>query len=426
MDTRGSVLFAAKRKLQGLAFLVVVALLLGLTIAFYDKAFTPTIPVTLDVQRAGEQLDLPADVMVHGIIVGHVRSEQVTRAYAKLDIALNSSQVHLVPANVTAEILPETLFGEKYVDLVLPKHPAGPIKAHAVIGLDRSSTAIETQQLFNNLLPLLQALKPEQLSMTLTALADALKGRGNALGANLVAADRYFRDFNPHLGVFQQDIAKLAQVATDYSSAAGNLLRMARNFSFNARTIVAKQAALAGFLAGTAGFANTMRSVLQQNENSLISLANVSEPTMQVLARYSPEYTCLIDGITKLEPLLHQAFTQLPGSRPELHITLQVVQNQGQAYTYPLDSPQYTLNTGPNCDGLPNAPPAPGYAPPNPSQVLIAGQSNANIGMTGSPSEVAAVRLLTAPLMGVPSSQVPSYVDLLAGPVLRGELVSYP
>lgn len=423
MATARSVLSASKRKLQGLAFLVVVALLLGLTIAFYNKAFTSTIPVTLYVQRAGEQLDLPADVMVHGIIVGHVRSEQVTRNNAKLNIVLNSSAVHLVPSNVTAEILPETLFGQKYVDLVLPSHPAVPIRAHAVIGLNRSSTSLETQQLFNNLLPLLQALKPEQLSMTLTALAEALQGRGNALGANLVAADRYFRAFNPHLGVFEQDITKLAQVATDYSAAAGNILAMARNFSFNARTLVDKQGTLASFLQGTAGFAQTMQSVLQQNQTSLISLANVSEPTLQVLAQYSPEYTCLIDGITRLQPLLKSTFTQLPGSRPELHITLQVVQNAGQPYTYPLDSPKYTLNSGPNCDGLPNAPPAPGYAPPNPNQILLS--KSANIGMTGSPSEIAAVQALTAPLMGISSSQVPSYVDLLAGPVLRGEAVSY-
>lgn len=413
---------ATKRRLQGLSLLVVIALLLALMVAFYNKAFTATVPVTLYVQRAGLQLDMPADVMVRGIIVGQVRSEQVQADHAKLNIDLYSSQAHLVPANATAEILPETLFGEKYVDLVIPARPSPPIRAHAVIALNRSSTAIETEQLFNNLLPLLKALKPEQLSLTLTALADALSGRGNALGANLVSVDQYFRDFNPHLGVFEQDIGELANVAADYSAATPNLLAMARNFSFNARTLVQKQDTLASFLKGTSGFARTMTSVLQQNESALISLANLSEPTLSVLAQYSPEFTCLVDGMVNLSPLLHAAFQALPGSRPELHITLTVVQNQGKQYTYPADSPKYDLNQGPNCDGLPNAPPAPGYAPPNPNQILT---SSAAIGLTGSPSEVAAVQALTAPLLGESSSQVPGYTDLLAGPVLRGEAVSF-
>lgn len=418
---------ATKRKLQGLAFLVVVALLLALTVAIYNKDFTRTVPVSVDVQRAGEQLDLPADVMVRGIIVGQVRSEQVRRGYVQLDLALDPGKIKEIPSNVTAEVLPETLFGEKYVDLVIPAHPsAAHLQADQVIGLDRSATAVETEQLFNHLLPLLQAVKPAQLSMTLSAIADALQGRGNELGANLVGADRYFAAFNPHLGVFEQDVSGLANVAGDYSAAAQNILAMARNFSFNARTLVAKQNTFAQFLAGTSGFANTMTSVLQQNESDLISLSNVSEPTMQVLARYSPEFTCLLVGLVELKPLAAAAFTHLPGSHTELHITLQVSKNGGQQYTYPADSPTQPLNPGPNCDGLPRQPPAPGYTAPNPNQVLH-GQStqSSSIGMVGSPSEVSALDALIAPLAGMPSDQVPSFTDLLLGPVVRGEAVSY-
>lgn len=418
---------ASKRKLQGLAFLVVVALLLALTVAIYNKAFTPTVPVSVDVQRAGEQLDLPADVMVRGIIVGQVRAEQVRRTYVQLDLALDPGKIKSIPSNVSAEILPETLFGEKYVDLVIPSHPAAtPLQPHQVIGLDRSTTAIETEQLFNHLLPLLQAVKPAQLSLTLSALADALQGRGNELGANLVGADQYFAAFNPHLGVFEQDISGLANVATDYSQAAQNILAMARNFSYNARTLVAKRDTLVQFLAGTSGFAETMTSVLQQNESDLISLANVSEPTMQVLARYSPEFTCLLVGMVELKPLAAAAFTHLPGSHTELHITLQVSQNAGQQYTYPADSPTQPLNPGPNCDGLPQQPPAPGYSPPNPNQVLHSQSTqSSSIGMVGSPSEVSALDALVAPVMGTPSDQVPGFADLLLGPVVRGEAVSY-
>ena len=43
-------------RIQGLAFLVVLALLLGLAVATYQKAFTPVARVTLETDTAGNQL----------------------------------------------------------------------------------------------------------------------------------------------------------------------------------------------------------------------------------------------------------------------------------------------------------------------------------------------------------------------------------
>ena len=43
---------------MGVAFLVVVALLLGLTVAIYNKAFTKIVPVTLQASSTGNQLNL--------------------------------------------------------------------------------------------------------------------------------------------------------------------------------------------------------------------------------------------------------------------------------------------------------------------------------------------------------------------------------
>ena len=42
---------------------------------------------------------------------------------ATLSLAINPAQAQLIPANVTARILPKTLFGEKYVALQVPERP---------------------------------------------------------------------------------------------------------------------------------------------------------------------------------------------------------------------------------------------------------------------------------------------------------------
>ena len=410
------------RKLSGLGMIVVVAGLIALTIAIYNKSFTTTVNVTLQAQRIGHQLIVPADVKLRGIIVGSVRGVRVDGEHADLSLAIDPADAKLIPVNVSAMILPKTLFGEKFVDLVLPANPSSQtLRSGDVIPEDRTQNAVELETVFNDLLPLLRTLNPVQLNLALTNFADALQGNGAALGENLVRADAYFRAFNPHLKTFEADISGLADLATSYGNAAPNLLATLRNFSFNAQTVVAKQDTLAAFLQGTAGFADTATAVFTQNANNLIALADTSEPTLTVLARYSPEFTCLLVGMDKIKPLLDATFNPPPGSRPELHIHLQVVQ-QPNGYTYPTDKPAYNLDAGPNCHGLPGAAQSTPYDVGG-GHLGIAPGIAFEMGPDGSAADKAVVNAFAAPLFGEPSSQVSDLADLILGPMMRGMAV---
>src|SRR6478672_12769765 len=203
----------------------------------------------------------------------------------------------MVPGNVSARLLPKTLFGERFVDLVAPVVSSGPIRAGAVIGQDRSSVAIELEKVFADLLPLLRAVKPEKLSATLNALASALEGRGTALGKNLVLVDSYFKEINPKLPVIKADISGLADLASTYAVAAPDLVRAATALITTSTTIVARKDQLAGFLAGTAGFANTTADFLDANGGRIIQVGRVQRPTMEVFAKYAPQYPCFTQAL---------------------------------------------------------------------------------------------------------------------------------
>jgi len=175
-----------KRRLQGVAFLVVVFLLLALTVAIYNKALPGQggDTVTLQVDRIGNQLVVPADVKLDGIIVGRVSDAHTDGENTTLTLKLDGSRMKDIPADVVARILPKTLFGEKYVQLVTPPSTdvADHLRPGAVIDEDHSSTAIELQTVFSHLVPLLKTLKPAELSIALSNIADALRDRGEKLG----------------------------------------------------------------------------------------------------------------------------------------------------------------------------------------------------------------------------------------------------
>jgi virulence factor Mce-like protein len=412
-------------RLSGVVFLLVLGLLLGLAVAVYRQDFTPVVRIELQADAVGNQLEPGADVKLRGVVVGEVRAVRADGTRATVDIALKPEDVQDIPADVDAQLLPKTLFGEKYVNLVLPAGESidtvgRHIKDGDVITQDRTAVGTEVQRVLNDLLPLLRTLQPGELNAALSAISDALEGRGNAIGANLVRADAYFAELNPHLPALKQDIAELAQVASVYADAAPDLLRILQNTVTTSRTVVDKRDVLDAFLASTTGFAHTATGVLDEDQQRLITLAAVSRPTLSLLAAYAPEYPCLLSGLVKFEPIDEQTF-----SGGHLHIKLEVVLPRS-AY-HPGEYPAYEDTSGPDCRGLPNPQvPAPGVdlkdgtTPDNTSPLA----SGPNSGLAGTAAEQHVVNSLLAPVMNVPADQVPPVATLLMGPLMRGTAVS--
>jgi phospholipid/cholesterol/gamma-HCH transport system substrate-binding protein len=416
-------------RLSGVAFLIVIALLVALTVALYQKAFTPVVKVTLKTDRIGNQLSAPADVKLRGLIVGEVRSVSSHGSGATVELALDPSKVDLIPKNVEAQLVPKTLFGEKFVNLVTPASPSSDhLRAGDEIPQDHSRAALETEKVLDHMLPLLQSLKPAELSLALNALSSALRDRGDRLGANFVRVDAYFKQLNPELPAIQEDFRGLADVSESYAAAAPDLLRLVDNSAAVSRNVVDQKQELGDFLTSTTTFANTFADVLNENDTRLITLASASRPALGVYAKYAPEYPCMLAGLRAWQPRVERSFG---GLQPGLHITLEVTKDNG-AYS-PGEEPKYRDDRGPACYGLPKpvvpAPdinykdgyrdnqagtvtPPPGGAAANPA--LFLGSSDIQRGMLNS---------VLAPVLDVPYDGVPDIAELLFGPMARGATV---
>lgn len=399
-----------RRALQGLAFLVVIGMLVGLTVLkFQRKIFSPDeVPVTLKVDKAGTQLGDNADVKIRGINVGRVSRQQSDAGQAVLTLRITKSKVGFVPRNVKARILPKTLFGEKFVDLVIP--PGTPSSEHVQAGdeipQDRSREALEVERVLGDLFPLLRALEPEKLNAALSAIAEGLQGRGNALGENLANIDAYLSRINPSLPTIQADISGLADLADSLNANASDILRIARNSIVSGQTLTSEEATLASFLRGTAGFADTMTAVLKRNGDALIYLADATRQTLETVYPKRDVLPSTIAGLNLMLTELNAALNH----GPALSIRLEPVDTRG-SYDTPCTYPdrdyhggcpigQGTVHTGPAVPGA-----------------SIAGEP-------GSPQEREAVKQLLAADMGGDPSQVPDIAMLLVAPLLRGNVVT--
>lgn len=426
----GTWLVRMRYRLYGLVFLLVTAMLAALLIALYNKAFTPYVAVTLNSDRAGLQLLPTSDVKVRGLIVGEVRDIRATDRGAAIDLALQPDKAALIPRNVSARMLPKTVFGEKYVELVLPvKGQREPqIRSGDQISQDRSSTAVEVERILNGLMPLLRAIKPEKLNATLNALAMALQGRGAEIGRQIDGADELLRKINKELPTLVKNIKGIGDVATVYDQAAPDLMRVLRNLITTNTTIVEKQRSIDNVIARGITVSDKNRKFLADNENRIVGFGIANRDALGLLAQYSPTLPCVLKGLAAIRPELEDA---VGGKQPGTRVTVELVKPR-PGYKPGLDTPEYKDFRKPRCYGLPNP------QKPFPAHQLLDGTEDdkwwagrglsAGMLVDAPPGSVAEdnemIKGLVAPMMQTPSDQVPDIASLLIGPVAHGSVVT--
>lgn len=420
-----------KRRLYGVLFIVIVVGLVSLSIAIYEKAFTDTVDVTLKANHTGNQLMLDSDVKVRGLIVGSVQDIQVKGDDALVKLSLVPSRAKDIPKNVSAQILPKTLFGEQYVSLVLPKDRGPHLEQGDVIEQDRSKGALEAQTVLDHLYPVLTAVDPADLNATLTAVATALKGRGNQLGETLVTLDKYLTQINPHTQQLVDDLQKLGQVAEEYDDVAPDIFDTLQNLQTSVQTVVEKKQAIDDLFTTGTDTSVTLEGFLDRNRERLIRVVDTTKTIYPRLAEYSPEFTCLFAGINNLYKDLTKTIYN-----HQIHLGAFVdLTNQGPYKNG--EQPRLVTGYGPNCFGLPDNPQPiknHNFQIPDKYKCLNDGAaltpdpcgrrpSAAGATTLNSAQENALVNTLIAGELHTPPDKVPAAATVLAAPLLRGQQV---
>jgi len=298
---------ALKPKALGVAFL---CLLLGgvwLTYGVFTQKFTHFDEVTLDASTIGLQMPERADVKLRGVIVGEVLGFTATDEGATVRLGIFPSQLDSIPANVTGAIVPKTLFGEKYVSLVVPKDPSPePLRAGATI--TRTQVPVEVQKVLADLYPLLRTVQPADINLTLNAISTALEGRGDDLGRDLVTVDHYLQRVNPQIPALVRDLRRTTTVSNTYADVVPSVAQILRNTIRTTGTLEDRHAQLQTLFTDVTSFSDTAHDFLRDNGDNIIRLGQVSRPTAALLARYAPEYPCLLGGLVRGGKLEAQAF----------------------------------------------------------------------------------------------------------------------
>jgi phospholipid/cholesterol/gamma-HCH transport system substrate-binding protein len=328
---------SAARPLAGVGLVVALALIAALAVALFRGSFTPTEPVTVISERAGLVMNPDADVKMRGVQVGKVASiETKPDGQAAIHLAMDPSQLHLIPANVGVDIESSTVFGAKYVSLVPPEDPS-PERLHAGQVIQSKHVMVEINTVFQQLVNVLDKIDPAKLNETLGAISTAFNGRGEKFGQTLVDFNALLAKIEPSLPNLSHDIEAAVPAFTAYGDAAPDLLSTVQSTTRVSNSIVDEQQNLDAFLVSATGLADIGNDVLSANEQGLADVAHVLVPTTSLLNEYRQSLYCGIGGLVPFA----KSPPQYGGIMTSSGLTLGV-----ERYRYPGDLPKVAATSG--------------------------------------------------------------------------------
>ena len=272
--------------------LVAAVVLIGVLFTGSYKSYTP---VTLKAERSGLIMEPGNDVKLRGVVVGRVDGIGPDAAAASLRLDINSDQLEYIPANVEAEIKATTVFGNKFVELIVPNDPSPARLAEGDVLMARN-VATEVNTVFENLVGVLRQVDTAKLNAVLSALAEGVRGQGETLGEAITAGDEVLKQLNPRSETIREDWRALKEFSDTYGAAAENIVNVLDAVSTTSTTITDHQKQLDSLLLNVVGLSNTGIDLLGPNKDNLIRSVNVLESTTSLLLKYNPELTCTFVG----------------------------------------------------------------------------------------------------------------------------------
>jgi len=257
---------------RGLIVLVAVAVI-GVLISLRSNGTFGSKPhVSTVVADAGGALRKGSDVKMGGVLVGKVSSVGRDKSGEVLiDMEMSEADLEFVPSNVVARVLPATVFGTTFVDLVVHGAPAEDnLEAGDEIKADTTQGTLEFQQALDDIDRLVTALGPAELASAIGSASQALQGRGDQLAATTNTLNSYLARLNPRMPAVRDDLEALATTVRVIDDTAPDLLDATEDGLVFTNSLIHQEAALTALLTGGIKLADTSTEFLSGNQRRLV------------------------------------------------------------------------------------------------------------------------------------------------------------
>ncbi len=275
----------------------------------------PGTRVTVHLPTVGDTLGINSDVKYRGLRVGRVLEVDATGPTA--EVVVEDEHAAMIPRSVTARVLPGTLFGNEYVDLVTDGEAgtasaaasapsaaaAGPLTDGQSVPADTSRATMRLMATFSASQRLLAAADPAQWDVALSQLAGALDGRGDDVATFIADADRFLARWALLEPQVMTDLDLLATNADALADLEPTVVQALRDSRPIARTLVEREKQTDAVLTGTTSLLDGpdgLTAFLQQHRPQTARMLRATAATLAAFAERSPSFDRLLGKVPRL------------------------------------------------------------------------------------------------------------------------------
>ena len=251
--------------------------------------------------HCGQGLRVGGDVKERGVLVGRIDS--ITRldgGSCRVGLLLEPADIEQIPANVGAQIRAKTIFGEKWVELLLPSDEVeARIAEGDTIPQDRTIDPLEVETILNTALPLLDAIDPEYLAGALEALAGGFVGHEDAAIRGIEDGIRALEPLNKNEELLEEGLSQLAdsgeildEVDSDLVTALDNLDRLGE-FTIDNEELISLN------LIKTPRLMEELTRLFETRFTDFTRIVNSGATVVSVLAARSEDLDRLLDALPR-------------------------------------------------------------------------------------------------------------------------------
>ncbi len=281
--------------IKGPVVIIAVFALIYVAIKNAYGGYANTYDLSMNLPRAGQQLQTGSDVRLRGVVIGKVKEIDLRDRDVKVTLRIDSN--YRVPQDAQAYITLKTLLGAKFVDLRVPSY-GGPYLADGD-RIEATHIGPELEDAVADGVNVLDAIRPNDLATVIHELAVGARGHGDDIAASL----RYNAALS---GEFQRTLPSQLQALHDFRVIFGalrnsgvDLNKLADAVNQGAPVYASKsaQAALHRALVAVRPFADNLADLVILNRKDWDRMIDSGDVVLQAIADRPGGLHDLVQGL---------------------------------------------------------------------------------------------------------------------------------
>src|SRR5205807_7090340 len=256
--------------------------------------FSTAYPLTATFSHLGQNVHPGSEVDYRGVQVGKIKSWSLVDRQVLVRFSINRG--FKVPANATATLEPQSVFGSEIMNLDFPSGPSGPYLGPGD-AVTHTATTDQIQDFINSTVPLFQSIDPGDVQTIISELTQASQNLGPTIAQSIDTgtqlADLYSNTINAQVNALDA----FSRFQSAFTPTASNLNAIAAANNVGLPVFNHAEDSFQAFLTTLKPLADNLAQLLSVYRPDINILLGQGDNVVRVLLARQSDISDLIHGL---------------------------------------------------------------------------------------------------------------------------------